>query len=184
MKKLVAALVLVASMGCAGSVNGTVGGVNLSVSDAIFSLFKDSAGKTTGAFIVLSDKPNLCASLKANREPKSATALSLVLFRFSNTDYLAPDVGDYTVTADAPTSAGSFAQAQFSRTDANCTNTLNEATSYGKSGLVKVANLKGETNGNASGTFDLTFGAGDKVTGTFNANFCDVTMIASSPNCE
>ena len=50
---------------------------------------------------------------------------------------------------------------------------------------IKMTNLKGETNGNASGTFDLTFGGGDKVTGSFNATYCDIRKLPTvTPNCE
>lgn len=176
---------MVAMVGCSGSMSGTVGGISLSVSDAIFAVLKDDAGKSIAAFIVMADKPKICESLKANREPKTATALALTVYRFSATDYLAPDVGEYTVVDANPTSAGSYASANFSHTDSNCTNTLANSAANGKSGLVKLTSLKGETNGNASGTYDITFGAGDKVTGSFNASYCDISKLpATTPNCE
>lgn len=185
MKTLMAAVSMVALVGCAGSVNGTVGGVQLSVADAIFAILKDDAGKSAGAIVVLSDKPKICDSLKANREPKTATTMYTTLFRFSATEALAPDVADYTVIDSNPTSAGAYAFAGFSRTDSNCTNTLSASASSGKSGLVKLTAIKGETGGTASGTFDITFGAGDKVTGNFNASYCDITKLATTnPNCE
>jgi hypothetical protein len=187
MKKMTLVMGLFAAMvsGCAGSVNGTVGGVNLSVADAIFAIIKDDAGKSIAAFLVMADKPKICDSLKANREPKTSTAMTITLFRFSATDYLAPDAMDYTVIDTNPTGAGSYASANFSRTDSNCTNTLADSASSGKSGLVKLTNLKGETNGTANGTFDITFGAGDKVTGNFNATYCDLSKLPqTTPNCE
>lgn len=185
MRRMLQAMSMVAMAGCSGSMNGTVGGISMSVSDAIFAILKDGGGKSIAAVVVMSDKPKICDSLKANREPKTATALSMTLFRFSDTDYLAPDVGDYTVVDSNPTSAGSFASADFARTDSNCTNTISGNASGGKSGLIKVTAIKGETNGNASGTFDITFGAGDKVTGNFNASYCDISMLPTAkPNCE
>jgi hypothetical protein len=170
--------------GCAGSVNGTVGGVQLSVADAIFGVFKDGSGKSTGAFVILADKPKICDGLRANRVPKSSTSLFFSLSRVTQTDVLAPDVGDYTVIDGLPTAGGNFSYASFDRSDANCTNTLSGSASSGKSGLIKVTNFKGETNGTANGTFDVTFGAGDKVTGNFNATYCDITTIQQNPNCE
>ena len=185
MKRLMVAVSMVAMTGCSGSMSGTVGGISLNVSDAIFAVLKDDAGKSIGAFVLLADKPKICDSLKANREPKSSTSLALTVFRFSATDYLAPDVGDYTVVDTNPTSAGSYAQGFFSHTDSNCTNTLAGSAASGKSGLVKLSALKGETNGTASGTFDITFGAGDKVTGNFNASYCDISKLpTATPNCE
>jgi hypothetical protein len=185
MKRMMLAVATMAMVGCSGSMTGTVGGISLSVSDAIFAVLKDDAGKSIAAFVVMADKPKICDSLKANREPKTATALSLTVYRFSATDYLAPDVGDYTVVDVNPTSAGSYSSATFSHTDSNCTNTLAGSAASGKSGLVKLTSLKGETNGTASGTFDVTFGAGDKVTGNFNATYCDISKLpATTPNCE
>jgi hypothetical protein len=184
MKRLMMVASVLAMVGCSGSVSGTVGGVSLSVSDAIFAVLKDDSGKSTGLFVVMADKPKLCDSLKANREPKSATSLIFSLSRITDTDYLAPDVGEYTVIDENPRNAGNFGFASFSRTDANCTNTLSASASTARSGLVKVTNLKGEVNGNASATFDVTFGGGDKITGNFNATYCDVSKLQLNPNCE
>jgi hypothetical protein len=185
MKRLLMAVPMMVLVGCSGSVNGQVGGISLNVADAVFAVLKDDAGKSIAALVVLSDKPKICDSIKANREPKTATSLVFTLYRFSDTDYLAPDTGDYTTVDTNPTSAGSFASANFSRTDSNCTNTLSSSASRGKSGLIKLTNLKGETNGAANATFDITFGAGDKVTGNFNATYCDISKLPTAdPNCE
>ncbi|MFT3706646.1 MAG: hypothetical protein QM817_03170 [Archangium sp.] len=181
---MIAVAVMAACSGCAGSVNGSVGGVNLSVADAIFAVLKDNQGKTTGAIIVLADKPKICESLRANREPKSSTSMFMSISRITDTDALAPDVGEYTVIQGLPSGAGSFSYAGFSHGDSNCTNTLSSSASSGKSGLVKVTNFKGDSSGSANGTFDITFGAGDKITGNFNATFCDITSLQSNPNCE
>ncbi|MFO0594313.1 MAG: hypothetical protein U0228_03385 [Myxococcaceae bacterium] len=185
MKRMMLMVAAIAALsGCSGSVSGTVGGNSLPVADAIFAVLKDTAGKTTGAIIVLADKPKICDSLKANREPKSSTSMFFSIARITATDSLAPDVGDYTVIDTLPTAAGSFAFAGFSHTDTNCTNTLSGSASTGKSGLVKVTNFKGDSTGSANGTFDVTFGGGDKVTGSFNATFCDISTLQSNPNCE
>jgi hypothetical protein len=187
MKKMTLVVGLFGAMlsGCAGSVNGTVGGVNLSVADAIFAVLKDDAGKSIAALVVLADKPKICDNLKANREPNSATALSLTLFRFSATDYLAPDPADYTVVdtnTNPPMGAGSYTSASFNRTDTTCKPSTEGS---GKSGLVKLTNLKAETNGVANGTFDITFSTGDKVTGNFNATYCDLAKLPQTmANCE
>lgn len=184
MNRLMMAVAALAMVGCSGSVSGTVGGISLNVSDSIFAILKDNSGKQTGALVFLSDKPKLCESLKANRTAKSATGLLMAISRSNNDGAIAPDVGDYTVIDQNPTSAGNFAFAGFSRTDANCENTIARDASQAKSGLIKVTTLKGEANGSANGTFDITFGGGDKVTGNFNASFCDISQLQLNPNCE
>ncbi len=185
MRRLMMAVPMLVLAGCAGSANGQVGGISLNVSDAIFAILKDNTGKSTAAIVIMADKPKVCDSLKANREPKTSTSLLLTLYRFSDTDYLAPDVGEYTTVDQNPTSAGSFASAFFTRTDSNCTNTIASSASRGKSGLIKLTNIKGEANGTANATYDITFGAGDKVTGNFNATYCDISSLPTAdPNCE
>ncbi len=167
-----------------GSVNGTVSGISMNVADSIFAAIKDNTGRQVGLFVVMADKPNLCDSLKANRQPKSATAMVFAMVRYNaQGEELAPDVGDYTVVEEI-TAAGSFASASFTRSDANCTNTIAANASGGKSGLIKLSALKAEANGSAQATFDVTFGAGDKVTGSFNAKYCDIASLGTNPNCE
>lgn len=186
MKRSVFVVVVTALMSACGpgSANGSVGGVSLSVADAIFAVIKDDMGKQLGLFVAMADKPNLCDSLKANRQPKSATSLVFAMVRYNAAgEELAPDVGDYTVVEQV-TQAGNYASANFARTDANCTDTLSPNATVGRSGLVKLSALKSEANGTAQATFDVTFGAGDKVTGSFNAKFCDVASLSASPNCE
>ena len=190
MSQILTTLTLLAAFsGCGGgSVSGTVSGVSLNVQDSIFLVIKDDAGKTQWVNVFLADKPNLCDTLKANRLPKSATTLgfTLVNVKVENNKgtYLAPDVGSYTVT-DSITQSGLFASTGFSRTDANCTDSLTAAASTGKSGLVKVTNLKAEPSGNLTATFDVSIGTqADKLTGSINARFCDVTKLQANPNCE
>ncbi|MFZ5445441.1 MAG: hypothetical protein ACOZQL_35950 [Myxococcota bacterium] len=184
MKRLMTMLLAVSMVGCAGSVNGSVGGVSLSVADAIFGTVKDNSGKIYAASIFMADKPKLCDSLKANRQPKQMTALQMTIIRTNDTEFLAPDVGEYTVRDNPLTPNALSAGASFVRTDANCTNTLSANATDAKSGLIKVTGFKAETNGNAAGTFDITFGSGDKVTGNFNASYCDLSSLSETPNCE
>lgn len=185
MRRMMVAVPVMAMLGCSGSMSGSVGGVTMNVADAIFAVLKDDNGKSVAALIIMADQPKICDSLKANRQPKSATALVLSLFRIANNDFLAPDVGDFTAIDTNPSGAGSYARANFSHTDSNCTNTLANNASTGKSGLIKLTNIKGEANGAANGTFDITFGAGDTVKGSFNATYCDLTKLpATTPNCQ
>jgi hypothetical protein len=188
MRKLALTLAAIMSAACSpGSFSGTIVGTPLSVQDVIFAVLKTEQGKSAGMFVLMSDKPNMCASLKANREPKNATAVMFQLLRISaNAEILAPEIGDYTVKPlVAGSGAGNYAYSVFAKTDANCTEALSATNVVGQSGIVKVTALKAEANGTAAGTFDITYGTqNDKVTGAFNASYCDITQIAQSPNCE
>ena len=182
---VLAAALVFSACGGPGHMDGTVAGINLSVKDAIFALIKDTSGNTAGLYLVMADKPDLCTTVKANRQPKNLTGLVFSMVQYTDTaTILAPDVGDYTVVNSTPPRGGRYAGAFFAHTDANCTSTIAPAAGTGSSGLVKLTSLKGETGGTASGTFDVTFGASDKVTGSFNAAFCDVTTLGSNANCE
>jgi hypothetical protein len=169
--------------GCAGSVEGEVAGLRLRVADSIFWYALDTAGRVNGVFVTLADRPRLCEELKSNREQAQKTSLSFTLFTLTNSEVLPPQPGDYTVS-DVPETPGNFAYALFSRSDAACQPTLSEPSGFGRSGLVKLDRIRGEKGGNAVGTFDVTFGTGDRVTGNFNAEFCDIAVAPARPSCE
>ncbi len=188
---LLASLVVLSGCFGPGSVSGTVSGISLNVQDAIFFSPKDNAGKTVGLAVLLADKPNLCDTLKANRQPKSSTGLSLVMMNIkvdgSTVTFLSPDVASYTVTTnDADLAKGGlFAQGGFGKNDSSCTSTLTDAASTMKSGLVKLTAIKNEAGGTAEGTFDVSIGSqADKLTGRFTASFCDLSKMPANPSCE
>lgn len=188
MKRILVAVTAVAALsGCVGnSFNGTVLGNSLSVADAVFALLRDGTGKSQGLSVILSDKANICSTLKANRVPKAASGLGMTLFSVNAAgELLAPDKGDYTVITATPTSAGKYTWGSFSKTDSNCTGILTDAQTEARSGIIKVTDFKAETGGTLTGTFDITFGGqGDKVTGTIAATYCDLTTLPQTPNCE
>lgn len=179
---LVAALLMTGLVGCAGSAEGKVAGHNLAVADAIFGVTKDDDGKNNFLLVAMSDQPNLCDKFKANRRPKGATSLTFVMYRIADLKLLAPDQGEYTVTSDA-FSNGNKASVTFSREDSSCADTISNNAGNGKSGLIKLTNLKAETGGTANGTFDVTFGDGS-LKGGFNATYCDLSQLTDNPNCE
>jgi hypothetical protein len=186
MNSRIAVLSLVGVLvGCGGSVfDGKVAGNTLDVKDAIFIQPRNEEGKVTTATVYLSDKTDLCATLKAGRRPKNASIFSVTVMRSNGTAILSPEVGEYTIVTAEPTGAGSFAGAGFSKYDANCTNTLADDAVGARSGLVKVSEFRAETNGRMSGTFDVTIGVqADKVKGSFGANFCDLSSVQNL-NCE
>ena len=188
MRKILMGLSAILAVGCGGSgVSGTVVGNTLSVKDTLFAVLKNDEGKSAGLLIAMADQPGMCDKLKANREPKNMTSLFFLLGNFSDTgESLAPDVSDYTIKESlAATDKGHLGRAFFSKTDANCTNTLQEKNTIGQSGLVKVSKLDGSPNGTANGTFDITMGSQtDKLTGSFSATYCDITKLQDNPNCE
>lgn len=170
-----------------GSFDGKVAGNKLEVKDAIFGLYK-SNGKTQGALMLMSDQPSLCDKLKANREPKEATALALVLFRVSADKTLVPpDVGDYAAVAPLGVlfATGNTSIGFFEKNDASCSNTLPSDSAEIRSGTVKITEYKAEAGGRMSGSFDLTFGGqADKAKGSFNASYCELPTMDTSLNCE
>lgn len=185
-KSFAGAFLVAALSGCPGSVSGTVSGIGLTVSDTIFYPVKDNAGKTTNLIILLADKGNLCSMLKANRQPKSATGLQIVFYRWgTDNTVLAPDTGDYTVVpgGTSVSNGGNYAMASFMHFDANCSNTLSADAAAGKSGLVKLTSVNSAVNGSASGSFDITFGT-DRVTGGFSGAYCDMGSLPNNPSCE
>ncbi len=187
MNRLMMAVAALAMVGCSGSMNGTVGGVSLNVADAIFAVLKDDDGKSFAAIVAMSDKPKMCETLKANRQTKASTQIVFTMFRYNSsaTEFLSPDVAEYTVVDSPPTGGGNYGNSIFTRNDSDCRQTVAEDAAKGKSGLIKLTGIKAENNGTANGTYDITFGAGDKVTGSFNATYCDISKLpTATPNCE
>jgi hypothetical protein len=183
MRGLLAAVGVVVLVGCSGSVNGEVAGLKLNVSDSIFWYSQDTSGRVNGVYLTLADKPRLCQTLKANRLEPGQMSLSFTLFRLTTDSVLPPEQGDYTVT-DVAEQAGNFAYAVFSRTDGACQETLSEPAGLAISGIVRLQRLRAEKGGNANGDFDVTFGTGDRVTGGFNAEYCDIAAAPQRPSCE
>jgi hypothetical protein len=180
-------LAFAALTGCGGSFSGTVNGIPLSVQDSIFGLLKDDQGKSTGLVIFLADKPGLCDKLKANREPKNSTSFTFLLANIANDgSQLAPSTGDYTITSNFGASTrGNVGIASFSKTDGNCTATIQSANTTGQSGVVKLSGVNSSSGGQATGSFDITVGTqNDKVTGTIAATYCDISKLQANPNCE
>jgi hypothetical protein len=187
--KFVIAVVALFNVACGGpgSFNGTVAGKKLDVEDSVFVPVRDGTGKTIGAYLVMADVPDICATLKANREPKGATALILGMMRIgADGTFLAPDKGDYAIV-DSLTSPprAPIAFGSFQKSDSNCTNELAESQANARSGLVKIDAIELKEGGSMSGSFDITFGSqGDKTKGTFNAAYCFVPDSATGSNCE
>lgn len=186
--KLIALLIAAVTLGACGgpgSFSGTVAGNPLAVRDAIFGLTRDASGRATTAVLVMADVPDICTSVKANRNPKGATYLAVALTRLTGLVLAPPDVGDYTVTT-FPTTSGNYAlSGAFIKNDPSCLNTIAAQSSGFKSGLIKIGSYRAEVGGGMSGTFDVTVGnQDDKATGSFSARFCDGWAGVSPTVCE
>jgi hypothetical protein len=163
---------------CGPQFQGKVSGYGLQVKDTLFATTVDNSGAAVGAVLVLSDQPNMCASLAAPKAPSSATVAAFILSRRSDGTLLAPDLGDYTVAAAG--TSGAAATGLFIHTDANGTNVIPTANRAAVSGVLSISTFQAGTA--MSGTFDGKFGTqDDAIDFAFNAHFCaiDSTTIAA-----
>lgn len=180
------ALALCAVAGCGGnSMTGTVKGVSMNAAEAIFAVLSD-AGPGQGMFILVSDKTGLCERMKANKPPKDATLLAMLLGVIDAAGHGQALVkGTYNVKPVSPGVSGNVAISQFSKLDSTCNSTLGDTPPTGTSGTVSLSNFEAKDGGSASGNFDMNFDS-DHVTGTFSASYCDVTTLSTgkSPTCE
>jgi hypothetical protein len=178
---------LLFALGCGGpgSFEGKVAGNELEVEDAIFLAGKDDeSGATIASALVMTDLGDLCATLKANREPKNATLVWFILGRIEGTELLVPDKGTYTVVDLEALPPPRFAFGYFSKNDAACRNTLDEERAVAQSGTIEVEKIEFKKDGSMKGEFDARFGSqNDAVKGTFNASFCDAPL-SDSFSCQ
>ncbi len=166
--------------GCAGSFDGKVGGETMTVKDSVFLPVK-SGDKIVGVSVVMTDQPETCDLLKANREPKASKWLQLQLYEFNDGQLIYPEKGDFSVGSVYVLGDGKHAFGRFHVRDENCTD--KDASADTASGLVKVSNAKPEENGTLNATWDITFGS-DQVKGSFNATWCDVDWTQVNLHCE
>jgi len=175
--------VAMALSACGGSMEGAVGGITMDVADGAFVLHKDPAGRADGLTVLLSDHLSVCDSIKTNTNRRSSNTLVLVFARVAEDGHLlSPAPGDHAVAPTRPAETGVYAGAFFSNFDSGCVRTLANKTATGESGLVKLEALNRQ--GTANGTFDITFGAGDRVTGRFAAPLCEAEFPTGPANCD
>ncbi len=171
--------VLLAACGSPGEFKGTVGGLKLDVSSAMFTELRDSSGAAVNTILVLSSRPDVCADTKANRALPGTTE---VVFNLSHHDTdnspLPPDVGAY----DSGTSSARRFTVEFEHLDSSCNNTLSGDAARG-TGTVNVHTIVPHAGGSFSGSFTLTFGPNnDAATGNFDTSYCDTTF-SINPAC-
>jgi len=175
-----AALVLLAGCGSAGSVSGTVSGNALSAKDGFGNSAAVEGGRTVT--ILLGDQSGLCDAARSNKEPKGLTFLLISLsdatVNGTSVTLSTPSAGDYNVASAQNAMQGKNAVASFSKSDASCRGT----SLFANSGTVTVKSIDA-TTGKASGTFDLTFQS-DHLTGSFEVDGCSVPQADGGTTCS
>ena len=147
--------------------SGSVRGQSLTPHDATASVLSFSANGVPGsaAFIAITSSSGLCSMLSGGKEPKSTRYLVLTAFQVQPNYSAAPPPapGVYSVGALSIENAVALITA----TDASC-QVVTPETVAATSGSITFTSV-----GNRyAGSFDLTFGLGDHVTGTFDAPVC------------
>jgi hypothetical protein len=161
MKRLTLLLLCACGPSGPGQFNGTVQSNTLRVADAVYLM---------GQEVWLTDHIDLCALLQKNTYPKGGTLVKIAAHPVATT-------GDFTVAeSGALDHTISF---EFLKLDATCNTSVSAPATAGTATLTTA-----DAMGNASGTFDVTFGSADKVTGTFNATYCNAMTSYPSPTCE
>jgi len=175
-----------------GTFSGTVAGQSLTVRSAVFGetiVF----GRFRGTEVILSDVPDLCDAITANRTPKNATFFRATMFiRDFDNELVSPGAMTYTVIPsvdplnDEPFYLSGKSIASFSRNNDNCQDTLPSGQGVGISGFVKVDEIYYQSGGKMSATFDVTLGdQKDKVKGSVSADYCDkIWVYGPQPSCE
>lgn len=157
-------------------------GDRIRVQSAAFIPVSDQSGRMYAGKLMLSDKPDLCRSLRSGRVPKKMEGMTFDILRVSNQSVLAPDTGDYTIITGEPQRAGSYASGGFVKLDSNCINTLSANEAILRSGFLTLDEFETGRDGVVSGTFEATYGQGDDTTGRFTAEFCELSV--SELNCQ
>jgi hypothetical protein len=165
-----------------GSFSGQVGGHPLQVQDAL--IVERTVEGNSAVWLVLSDRPDLCAALRQGRYPKETNSLNVYLYRVSGSTLLPLERGTYTALAQRP-EEGNWATGFFEAGDGTCGNRLPDTARTLQSGTVRVTDYGPGRDGRMSGTFDLTFASGERAEGAFAADYCDVgTADLGSLACE
>jgi len=159
--RYVAVSIIAVALACSsssgsGSVDGTVGGTSLSVSDAVvYSV-------TSSTAIAVVSTSGMCDYFDKGEFPKNITALVM---------YVSPPV---TTPGTFQVGSPGAVEATWSVYDASCNATPTNATA----GSVTLTAV---TPARITGTFDLNFGT-DHVSGSFSAASCAATADASAPS--
>jgi hypothetical protein len=163
------ALVLAGSAGCSTSVfDGTVLGYALDVEDGMME--RETRSGIPRVTVTLSDVGEQCALAREGRLLKDGSAFVLSLYRQDGGEV---KEGKYRVVDPLSPAAGQsalVAQAEFRHNDDSCKSTL-KGKGIAQAGTVVLDKISRDS---AVGTFDVTFDSGDRVTGSFDVELCEV----------
>lgn len=197
MKKLSAAVFAALLTACgssgdpSGTVDGSIQGRKLDFSHGIIFTTGNQPGRPgNSATILLSNRSDLCDSMKSHIIPKNLDKLDFNIVHSDEQRNAVPlTTGEYIVATgsqahEAPRLVGATA----SRSDGECVPVLDYKESQAVSGSVTLdaVDVDVATAGGAQGSYELFFGSKkEKLSGTFNAIFCeDATRPASGPKLE
>jgi hypothetical protein len=177
MKTLFASLGLAAlCAGCgspATSIQGTYQGTPVSATEAI-SANAQMNGYSV-AEVIISNVSSSCERAKSNQTPKNSRSVELGLFNSG-----VVGAGKYPIAANTSgTPSFPSAAATFVMFDDKCAPTVDQAVS----GSITVDHA---SDSGFTGSFDLTFGKGDHLTGSFSSSTCAISQGTSStpPACS
>lgn len=164
-----------ATHGSATLTGSTIGGQAIVPRDAISTTVSFSANGVPGhaALIGITSASGICSMVLSGKEPKSLQVLSLAAFRLQP-DFSAvppPAPGTYSVGALAIENAA----AAFAATDAACQTLSPPGVVQASSGTVTFTSV----GSRYAGSFNLFFGFGEHVTGTFDAPVCPADLNAT-----
>jgi len=152
-----------------------VGGQAIVPHDAIATTISFSTNSVPGraALIGITSASGICPMIMSGKQPKSTQVLSLTAFHlqpdFSPTP--PPTAGTYSVGALVIDHAVGL----FAATDASCNVLSPPGVVQASSGTVTFTSV----GSRYAGSFDLTFGFGEHVTGTFDAPVCSADPNAT-----
>lgn len=171
------ALLLAAACGSTGATatfDGTIHGQSIQPKDAVSSpaTVAFASGSLPVAVIVIGDVPQLCGKINADVEPKSSHLLLLFLADSNSSSGAIQPAGGTGVFPVFTLGSGSppphFSFAEFGVNDDLCRQ-IDADSAKSVSGSVT---LSANGGGAYTGTYDITFDSGDRVTGSFHTTTC------------
>jgi hypothetical protein len=152
------------SSGGKASVAGTAGGKPVPATDVVAIVeTADGGAAPVAVAIAITNLAGACGVLERGGNPANVTNLN---FLFVSATPLHP--GSY------PIGAPSNGTSQYSETNAMCGTSLVEDATTGS------VTLTGVSASLLEGTFDVTMGNGDHLTGTFSAPVCGANLTGST----
>jgi hypothetical protein len=137
-----------------------------------YATFSETGTGSSLLGVMLTNFPNLCASLRASINPPYLTVLLILVDDSEMADPAPP--GTYPVVAGTQTGTIQVS-ATYEAQGAACAPIVNETAT---SGTVTFTVAGPKT---VAGSYDLRFPGGDHFTGSFSVPVCGGTIIVSSP---